>query len=279
MSGTKDIEDVLVKAVRVLANLSMEEVCGTNFSNEERLTDLLSRVFDVNDRKTLSDELLIGCATTLNNLSYYADDDSVLMQNQQQHTLGMVEMLLSSNANCVVEAMRVLGNFTRLRAVRDILVNEEVFETVINLLDSHNRDIIFSTCGILINIMADRNNHALFKKLGGVTKLVQVLKERAETDWLLGGLICQILWNFSENIESAAHCFGREQADDLLTVLNELTEPDLALDYESQEDMEDDVKVVLEEMWSKHFIPVASQLLQRVERHHSDLEPIVTFPE
>ena len=277
--NSKDNEDVLVKVIRIVANLSIDEKCGVAFANDENCNKMLCHIIDLNEDKHLSDELLISCATTLNNLSYYAEDSSILIKNEEHFVLAMVDMLLSENINCVIEAMRVLGNFTRSKLVRNILMNEEVFDVIINLLDSNNTDVIFSTCGILINIMIDEDNRVQFKKFGGITKLINILKEFAETDWYLGGLICQILWNYSEKIVKAADCFGVIEADDLITLLNELVEPELALDYESQEDLDDNAKEVLKDTWSMQFQPVASQLLRKIDSHHSDLIPIISFPD
>lgn len=277
--STKEVEDVLVKAIRIIANLSIDRTCGTEFSNDRNVTKLLCQIIDLHEGKNMSDELLISCATTLNNLSFYAEDNSTLMKSQEQFSLGMVDMLLSENINCVIEALRVLGNFTRLKLVRDILMNEEVFDVIMNILDSNQPDVVFCTCGILINIMLDETNRLQFKKFHGISKLINILKEFAETDWVLAGLVCQILWNYCEKMVKAADCFGANEADDLITILTELIEPELALDYESQEDLDKYTRDMLKEAWSTQFQPVASLLLRKIDSHHSELVPIITYPE
>lgn len=47
------------------------------------------------------------------------------------------------------------------------------------------------------------------------------MKEISETDWCLQALVCQVLWNYSEKITTSVACFGEEETDDLITILNE----------------------------------------------------------
>ena len=55
------------------------------------------------------------------------------------------------------------------------------------------------------------------------------------------------------------------------------SDPALALDYENDEDTGDDTMEYLTETWENQFQPVASLLLERIESHHSELEPL-SFP-
>ena len=48
------------------------------------------------------------------------------------------------------------------------------------------------------------------------------MKDIGETDWCLLALICQMLWNYSEKIITSNTCFGIEETDELITLLNEL---------------------------------------------------------
>lgn len=52
-------------------------------------------------------------------------------------------------------------------------------------------------------------------------RLISIMKEIGETDWYLQGLVCQVLWNYSDKIITSVSCFGEEETDDLITILNE----------------------------------------------------------
>lgn len=52
-------------------------------------------------------------------------------------------------------------------------------------------------------------------------RLVDCLRDFGPTDWQLAGLICKTLWNYSENITSAASYFGGD-TDTLLVLLTSL---------------------------------------------------------
>ena len=62
-------------------------------------------------------------------------------------------------------------------------------------------------------------------------RLIEILKDLAESDWILAGMVCQILWNYSEKITRAVDVFGVHETDDLLTVLNELLGNNFILDF------------------------------------------------
>lgn len=56
--------------------------------------------------------------------------------------------------------------------------------------------LLKTTIGVFVNLMSDNRSRVLFKKKEGVAKLVKILKDFCETDWLLGNLVCQVLWNY-----------------------------------------------------------------------------------
>ena len=48
-----------------------------------------------------------------------------------------------------------------------------------------------------------------------------MLRDFGRLDWQLAGMVCQTLWNYSTNITSTEHCFGREEANELSDILTE----------------------------------------------------------
>ena len=41
---------------------------------------------------------------------------------------------------------------------------------MVELLVANDKEVVFTACGVLINLMADEERRGVFKKLGGVTK-------------------------------------------------------------------------------------------------------------
>lgn len=277
--GQSHSEAVIIKVVRVIANLSLSEDCGEAFANTSKCVDILLRILVKAVELHLSDELIINTTATINNISFFAKQKSTLMQKQQEFAKAFFKILLHENMECVLEAVRVLGNLTQSKYVRELVVKNEVFKVFITLLDSRDPEVIFCTCGVLVNMMVDVSTRNLLSKFNAISKLIDILKDLAESDWLLAGMVCQILWNYSEKIKTSLSCFGENETDELITVLNELLEPELSLDYDGRPEVGDESIEFLKESWEEHFQPVGVMLLNRIEKHHSELEPIISEPD
>ncbi|XP_062426974.1 armadillo repeat-containing protein 2 isoform X2 [Rhea pennata] len=220
-----EAEDVLIKLIRVLANLSVHPSVGAALAAAHRVVELLVMVLEY---KSIDDceELVINAAATINNLSYYKVRSSAI-EDKKLHIA-------------------------------------EIYKFMIALLDAKNQDVCFSACGVLLNLTIDKNKRAFLKEDGGIGKLVDCLQDFGPADWQLACLICKTLWNYSENITSAASCFG-EDTDTLLELLTSLLDEGLSLDYSLDRDLRDCNKIY----WETEFKPVAEKLLERIQSHHS----------
>jgi len=272
------IEDTMIKVIRIFANICMNVDCGREYCNNTALIDVLLKLTEKCDELMLSYELSITIAAVVNNLSYYISDNYLALK-QNQFAKALIPVLFSDNMDVVLEAVRVLGNFTQSKSVRDTIISNKVLDVLVTLLDSNNPELIFATCGVLINMMVDVEYRKYLKHYDGITKLLDCLRDLAESDWLLASMICQILWNYSEHITTSVEYFGDEQTDDLITLLNELNDEGLACDYENQTHLNNDTIEMLKQTWRLNFQPVATLLLQRIETHHSMLEPIIVEPD
>ena len=118
-----------------------------------------------------------------------------------------------------------------------------------------------------------------------------MLRDFARTDWQLGGMCCQILWNFSARITSSNAMFGEAEAQELSDALVDLLGQCLLTSLPAHQFRimlcfadEDDVFVDCDDdssmrefalqVWRDDFRPVAKQLLDRVEAHQSDFETL-----
>uniref|UniRef100_A0A8C3C5B1 Armadillo repeat containing 2 n=1 Tax=Cairina moschata TaxID=8855 RepID=A0A8C3C5B1_CAIMO len=224
-----EAEDVLIKLIRVLANLSIHPSVGAALAAAHRVVELLVTV------------------------------------------LVLLKLLMSNSMDGVVEAVRVFGNLSQYHEICDFIVQKKIYKFVIALLDAKNQDVCFSACGVLLNLTVDKDKRALLMEEGGIGKLVDCLRDFGPADWQLACLICKTLWNYSENITSAASCFG-EDTDTLLVLLTSLLDEELVLDYSLDRDLREYHK----RYWEREFKPVAEKLLDRIQSHHSFI-PAVTI--
>ncbi|XP_020605577.1 armadillo repeat-containing protein 2-like [Orbicella faveolata] len=271
--GPNKNEDVLIKAIRVVANLSISPEAGAGLAANEALVDLLIQILDVKDA-THSEELVLNTVATLNNLSFYNDVDSVVQQRQVEITEMLISLLMPENMDAMVEACRVFGNFSRSKEVRALLAEHKVDEIMIALLDAGERETVFIACGVLINLMIDEHIKPKLKEEDGIKKLVDVLRDFGKHDWQLSSMVCQILWNYSDKITSSSETFGDQETLELMDVLTQYLDEDIALDPSELESMESSLPEVLRDMWEGQFVPVGQHLLQRVKSHHTDLVPL-----
>lgn len=228
---------------------------------EEFLKVLISNPFKKND------ELVLSILSTLNNLSYYYTNDveyDVFHLKQVEIVQGIVEYAKSMNKECVIETMRILGNLSRSKVARSYISESEVFGVLINLLDKTDLGLLKTTIGVFVNLMSDNRSRLLFKKLGGVNKLITILSNYCEHDWLLGTLICQVLWNYSIDTIDLYELFSDAEIQQLLVLLADYLDEEKLFGIE--ENIEDiDIYVTQEYLIWEEFANVATNLLEKIE--------------
>ncbi|XP_078699487.1 armadillo repeat-containing protein 2-like [Branchiostoma floridae x Branchiostoma belcheri] len=272
-TGPSKTEDVMIKLIRVIANMSIHPDVGAAIAENNKLVDLLLQILG-NKSIARCEELVLNIVATINNLSYYPSKNSAVEQKQVQIAERMLSMLMTDNMEGIVEASRVYGNLTRSAEVRDYLGRKKVDAIMVTLLDSGSREVVFTSCGVLINLMVDDKRRPTLKEEGGVKKLVDVLRDFGRTDWELASMVCQTLWNYSEKITSSIDCFGEEETNQLIELLLEFLEEDVVMSVPEASDWDREMREYMQSVWRDRFCPVATQLLDRVDSHHTDLEPL-----
>nr|XP_021504735.1 armadillo repeat-containing protein 2 [Meriones unguiculatus] len=264
-----EAEDVLVKLIRVLANIAIHPRIGPVLAANPQVVGLLLTILE---SKSLDDseELVINTTAAINNLSFYQVKNSVLQHKKLYVAELLLKLLVSNNMDGILEAVRVFGNLSQDRDVCNFLVQKNVHKFMMALLEAKHQDICFSACGVLLNLTVDKDNHAILKEGGGVTKLVNCLRDFGPGDWQLACLVCKALWNLSENVTNASLCFGEEATDTLLVLLSSFLDEELALHGSFDQDLRSYHRL----HWETEFKPVAQQLLERIQRHHTLLEPL-----
>ncbi|XP_069462647.1 armadillo repeat-containing protein 2 [Ambystoma mexicanum] len=264
-----DLEDILIKLIRVIANISIHPNIGAALSANQNCVDLLIKVLEY---KSIDEceELVINASATINNLSYYHGKKSVIQAKKLHIAELLLKLLLGNSMHGILEAARVFGNLSQYREVRDFIVKKNVHKFMIALMDAKHQDVCFSACGVLINLTVDGNKRDILKEDGGIKKLVDCLRDFGPSDWQLASSVCKTLWNYSEHITNTVLWFGEEEADTILELLSSFLDEETALDC----NFDDDLREYHKTCWQTEFKPVALQLLDRIQRHHTYLEPL-----
>ncbi|KAK2154942.1 hypothetical protein LSH36_253g04000 [Paralvinella palmiformis] len=267
-SSSAKVEDVLIKVIRVVANLSINENIGPRLASSGQCVDLLIETLS---RKNLQmdEELVLNCMATINNLSYYNVNNSAIKQRQIKLAKCLLKYLDHQHMEGLSEASRIYGNLSREKEIRNFLVKENVDEFMVSLLDSGDREVVFSAVGVLINLMADDEKRETLKVHGGVKKLIDVLRDFSQEDWNLASMVCKTLWNYSGKITSTNACFGEQEGMELAELLTKYLDEDICTDSDLG-----DLLQFHHNVWETEFYPVATQLLSRIEEHQSNFVPL-----
>ncbi|KAK3522591.1 hypothetical protein QTP86_025579 [Hemibagrus guttatus] len=250
-------EDVLIKLIRVLANLSIHPVVGSALASNTLCVQLLLKVMEVRSVEE-SAELVVNASTTINNLSFYQSESSVIRVQHKHVSELLLRLLLSSNMDAVLEATRVFGNLSQIEEVQRFIIRNKVHRFVVALLDSKNPEVCFSACGVLTNLSVDPIGRSAINQEGAVHKLMDCLRDFGPQDWFLAAQVCQTLWNCTDGDEERQEEFAQE----LLEILC-LYSDQKALQWPSSYD----IKVYQEACWELEFLPVAEMLKKRMRRY------------
>lgn len=130
-----------------------------------------------------------------------------------------------------------MGNLSRSKVTRSYIAESEVFDSLLLLLQKGNFLMLVSlhdnlcgkfladptllktTVGVFVNLMSDNKSRVLFEKKHGVLKLITILKEYCEGDWLLGNLVCQALWNYCIDTIDLNELLSESEIQQLLELL------------------------------------------------------------
>uniref|UniRef100_A0A3B4B5I9 Uncharacterized protein n=1 Tax=Periophthalmus magnuspinnatus TaxID=409849 RepID=A0A3B4B5I9_9GOBI len=249
-------DDVLVKLVRVLANMCIHRSVGPALANNATFIQLLIETLELRCVQE-SEELTVNTAATINNLSYYEQPNSAVRNCHLTIAKLMMKLLLSPSMDAVLEATRVFGNLTQSSEVRDYLMQSKAHPFIVALLDSKSPDVCFSACGVLTNLASDVANRESLALVGIAAKLMDCLQDLGQGDWQLAGQLCQAIWNLAGGCPESF--LDQEQTEALLDILTAYL--DEALKWIQNEDLKDYHKAC----WELEFFPVAQKLLQGLQ--------------
>jgi hypothetical protein len=97
------------------------------------------------------------------------------------------------------------------------MVDTHVDEVMIMLLDHANTEVVYSVCGVLMNLVADNVHKDVLGKMDGARRLIQVVTRCAVMDTALSVIACRALFNYCLDAEEAP--FEEAHAEELYEAL------------------------------------------------------------
>nr|CAD7426047.1 unnamed protein product [Timema monikensis] len=163
------VQQLIGTALEEWANLALEDIDNFIGSMPDG-TQFLEVLLTVLQRKSVaeSEELVHSVLSTLNNLSYYPTcNDGAFGERQLEMAQALCSLLSTEDKACLIEATRVYGNLSRSKDARDFILESGGMGRLLCLLDGCDRELLCTTAGVLINLMADWDKRLAFKQDGG----------------------------------------------------------------------------------------------------------------
>ncbi|XP_013105207.2 armadillo repeat-containing protein 2 [Stomoxys calcitrans] len=275
--------DVLIKMIRVLANMSVDSEVGHGLGDTRSLGAILLEILKTTQQLKsikMKQELQELCHATLgalHNLCFYQDQITTTPSSVQE-AQGSLRSVLPDLATQLcgvlknaqdelsqVEAARVLGNLTRNENARKYFCRAKGLKLVVKILSNPQtkeiHDLQACTIGILVNLLGDIDNRMPFIQLKGPQFLLELLIDalKQNEDWFMGTIICQAYWNLFIDTAHLEDVCDDTTLDDLIDLLSEY--------------LDDDKLLQMDQMFSQHqvwedFTMVSSYLLDHLQSHY-----------
>lgn len=205
-----NIEDTLVKLIRLIANICTDEQymqtvlssCG-----KDLIRDYMTHMIAAVERKKIakSEEFILNAVSCSTNLLFYdtSSNESELFNNALRLRIfnaTKMYILETSNEELQIEAVRVLSNLSRHVALCEHFVSDKSFvEALIVILDHTLRELVFYTIGIIINITMHEGPRQKIVTLqpSMLAKLIDVLKDANIEDMDLSKVSAKALHNLA----------------------------------------------------------------------------------
>lgn len=224
--------DVLIKLIRVVANMSVHSEVGYGLGLRPPLGVVLLNIL-LEAKEIKSDEaaeLTLATLAALHNLSYYqsgSDEITVnhpgsIVERVKDISVTLCQIMNAGPLLAQHEAARVLGNLTRNSTARQSFCSSNGLKILVKCLKSDDNELIETACGVLVNLLGDWERRAPFKELRGIRLLRETLEKAGlDENWLLAGIACQAFWNFLIDSSNVVDTLGESEADMLAGSLAE----------------------------------------------------------
>ena len=155
-----NLEDAITKVVKLIANLSTEELYAQLAFQEsqEEVKQLIHYLVRAIDKRTIDDseEFILNAISCITNILFYDTPNMQLLNDEirvQIFNSIKLYMLAKQNEEIQIETVRVLSNLSRhLRLCLEFVKDKTYVEALTIVLDLTLRDLVFYSVGIIINI-------------------------------------------------------------------------------------------------------------------------------
>ncbi|VDK21617.1 unnamed protein product [Taenia asiatica] len=284
--------DVLIKLTRIIANACVGAEGGLLAANTPDCISMLLRLLRLSTAAELTnDELLNNGLAGLNNITFYmtTEEDTELLSLQTDVGQECIHLLnkFSHIEEISLNIVRVLGNLTRSTAIRSSIVNTIssnpddlcLIDRFWSLLKSRD-EIVYSTLGVLVNLMLEPTFWSVFRQRHGFQRMVDIMGIYARINWQTAALAGKVMCNFivlDDHVSNAekggSGHLNPKVAAELELLLHKLT------DEETVEQMYEDIGMGLnvedddcghyqiwKATWKEELLPVASHLLSLLNK-------------
>ena len=274
VNDSSENEDVLIKSLSLMANLSLTDDVGLSLSKDTTFIGLIIQVLTT--KPVLEHrELVLNTIVLYHNLSYFAFSlpGSALSKSEADVTLLLVSAMMPTdlqsfddNLQVMTECVRVYANLSRSDKVRQCLSDNQIDLILFALVECGRRELLFNVIGVLVNLSADVSECAKMYESGLLPKLISNLSEFGFDDWQLSSAVCKTIWNYL-----ACCAYNKPLADnestDLVEILTQLIESAENVREAAALEMttgEGDV-MEMNQPHLEEFLSVAGNLLKKIE--------------
>ena len=224
----------LVKVIRLIANLSIEDAIGRTVASSPLSIAALNILKHVSADE--EEELVLNAVSLLHNLSYYADQQPNVVVESARDLLAILQpYILHDNPELVLESTRSIANLLRSGGIScEDAVSQDVHQATAILLDHPARELALAAAGLYCNLIAcstdnpalvsDILHHAVAHQVAPKLRdLIELAISLGDFGMLSGAL--KSLYNLcfaqdSRGVSGVSLLFGRD-ADSISTCLRE----------------------------------------------------------
>ncbi|XP_041972037.1 armadillo repeat-containing protein 2 isoform X2 [Aricia agestis] len=205
-------EDVLIKTIRVLANLCLAEQAGEGLATVYalrlvtamiaclHLVENSTKIKDSSEeskrvREERNNELALASLAALNNVSFYLQAVPTLSIENILDELCIVSCrwLCSGVAGAAGEAARVLGNLSRSSRAAQLLVLHDALDTIATLQQHDDASVRCAAAGVLVNVCGCGGRDACAAAAAVAARALHAAARVHDT--ATAALLARALWN------------------------------------------------------------------------------------
>ncbi|KAJ3318259.1 Armadillo repeat-containing protein 2 [Blyttiomyces sp. JEL0837] len=150
----EDVE-VLVKLIRLLANISIDPKAGDTLVEMMELEALVDLLYFIKITTPSHEELCLNIISALANFTYYIKPENCVWRRREE-ILSLLPSYLTyhQNPESILESTRLLSNLLQDPSLKPIINQNHVTSLLVTLLNEiEDRSILLNVCGCFVNLI------------------------------------------------------------------------------------------------------------------------------